>query len=160
MLRGRCACNAVAFEVSDEFVVAYNCHCSNCRAATGSAFLPWGEIEPEELRVTRGAGSLLVEGDPDASHAVRCGECFSRLYWTGYEGKIRVPYGSLIDEPALKPTAHMFVGSKASWHEILDHLPNPGNFRDQVFTESEKRRGGLAPTATPARPVPAHPSGV
>ena len=44
--------------------------------------------------------------------------------------------------------------------EILDHLPNPGNFRDQVFTESEKRRGGPAPTATPARPVPAHPSGV
>ena len=89
MLRGRCACNAVAFEVSDEFVVAYNCHCSNCRAATGSAFLSWGEIEPEKLRVTKGAGSLLVEGDPDASHAVRCGECFSRLYWTGYEGKIR-----------------------------------------------------------------------
>ena len=52
MLRGRCACNVVAFEVSDEFVVAYNCHCSNCRATTGSAFLPWGEIEPEKLRVT------------------------------------------------------------------------------------------------------------
>ena len=85
--------------------------------------LALGEIEPEKLSVTKGAGSLLVEGDPDASHAVRCGECFSRLYWTGYEGKIRVPYGSLIDEPALKPTAHMFVGSKASWHEILDHLP-------------------------------------
>jgi hypothetical protein len=45
------------------------------------------------------------------------------LYWTGYEGKIRVPYGSLIDEPTLKPTAHMFVGSKASWYEILDDLP-------------------------------------
>ena len=44
--------------------------------------------------------------------------------------------------------------------EVLDHLPNPGNFRDQVFTESEKRRGGPAPTATPAKPVPAHPSGV
>ncbi len=44
--------------------------------------------------------------------------------------------------------------------EVLDHLPNPGNFRDQVFTESEKRRGGPAPAATPARPVPANPSGV
>ena len=55
MLRGRCACNAVAYEVSDEFVVAYNCHCSNCRALTGSAFLPWGEIELEKLRVTKGA---------------------------------------------------------------------------------------------------------
>ena len=89
MLRGRCACNAVAFEVSDEFVVAYNCHCSNCRAATGSAFLPWGEIEPEKLRVTKGADSLMLIGDAHSHHARRCGKCFSLLYWTGYEGKIR-----------------------------------------------------------------------
>lgn len=123
MLKGRCACNAVAFEVSDEFVEAYNCHCSNCRATTGSAFLPWGEIEPEKLRVTKGASSLLTEGDADGSHAVRCGEFFSLLYWSGYEGKIRVPFGSLIDEPTLKPMAHMFVGSKALWYEILDDLP-------------------------------------
>ncbi len=123
MLRGRCACNVVAFEVSDEFVVAYNCHCSNCRAATGSAFRPWGEIEPEKLRLTKGADSSIFVGDADGRHERRCGECFSLLYWTGYEGKIRVPYGSLIDEPALKPMAHMFVGSKAPWYVIHDDLP-------------------------------------
>jgi hypothetical protein len=123
VLRGRCACNAVRFEVADEFVVAYNCHCSNCRAATGSAFLPWGEIEPEKLRVTKGADSLMLVGDADGSHAARCKSCFSLLYWTGYEGRIRVPYGALIDEPTRKPTAHMFVGSKASWYDILDDLP-------------------------------------
>jgi uncharacterized membrane protein YdbT with pleckstrin-like domain len=40
--------------------------------------------------------------------------------------------------------------------EVLDHLPNPGTFRDQVFMLSEKRRGG-----TPTAPVaPANPSGV
>jgi uncharacterized membrane protein YdbT with pleckstrin-like domain len=32
--------------------------------------------------------------------------------------------------------------------EILDHLPNPGIFRDQVFVQSERRRGG-APSAQP-----------
>jgi uncharacterized membrane protein YdbT with pleckstrin-like domain len=32
--------------------------------------------------------------------------------------------------------------------EVLDHLPNPGVFRDQVFVQSEKRRGG-ATTAQP-----------
>jgi uncharacterized membrane protein YdbT with pleckstrin-like domain len=37
--------------------------------------------------------------------------------------------------------------------EILDHMPNPNAFRDQVFIQSEKRRGG-APAA------PANPSGV
>lgn len=123
MLKGRCGCNAVGYEVSDEFVVAFNCHCSNCRANTGSAFLPWGEIEPEKLRVTKGADSLILIGDADGLYARRCGKCFSLLYWTGYEGKIRVPYGSLIDEPSLKPGAHTFVGSKAPWYEILDDLP-------------------------------------
>lgn len=42
--------------------------------------------------------------------------------------------------------------------EILDHLPRPGDFRDQVFVQSERRRGGASPAAAP--PVPANPSGV
>jgi hypothetical protein len=90
---------------------------------TGSLFLPWGEIEPEKLTVTKGEYSLILTGDPHGRHARRCGQCFSPLYWTGYEDMIRVPYGSLVDEPNLKPMAHMFVGSNAPWHEILDALP-------------------------------------
>lgn len=100
MLRGRCPCRAVASEVPDEFVVAYNCH---CRALTGSMFLPWGEIEPEKLIVIVGADSLIEVGDPQGHDATRCGTCFSLLYWTGYQGKIRIPYGTLVDEPTLKP---------------------------------------------------------
>jgi hypothetical protein len=123
VLRGRCACKAVAYGVADEFVAAYNCHCSNCRALTGSAFLPVGQIACDKLRVTKGAGSLLVKGEPDSPHEVRCGECFSLLYWTYPDGSLGVPYGTLIDEPALRPTHHQFVGSKAPWHEILDDLP-------------------------------------
>jgi hypothetical protein len=123
MLRGRCACTAVTYEVEDAFVSAFNCHCSRCRAATGSAFRPWGEIEPEKLRVTKGEDALITSGDPDGPQARRCGNCFSLLYWTGYEGKIRVPYGTLTDEPTLKPAAHIYVGSKAPWYDILDDLP-------------------------------------
>jgi uncharacterized membrane protein YdbT with pleckstrin-like domain len=40
--------------------------------------------------------------------------------------------------------------------EVLDHLPSPGTFRDQVFMLSEKRRG-----ASPSAPVgPANPGGI
>src|SRR5260370_41204155 len=39
--------------------------------------------------------------------------------------------------------------------EVLDHMPNPGAFRDQVFMLSERRRGGAA-----RWPAPANPSGV
>jgi hypothetical protein len=123
MLRGRCECNAVAYEVADEFRYALNCHCSNCRAATGAAFKPFGGIERDKLRVTKGADSLLVVGEPDANHT-RCALCGSLLYSVVRDGGwVHVAYGSLVDEPALKPTEHIFVGSKAPWYEITDDLP-------------------------------------
>jgi len=43
--------------------------------------------------------------------------------------------------------------------EVLDHLPKPGDFRDQVFVQSERRRGGVTAPASAAT-VPANPSGV
>jgi hypothetical protein len=126
VLKGRCACHAVEYEVSDDFVVAFICHCSNCRAMTGSAFLPWGEIEREKFNITKGAASLTLLGEEREDHEMRCGVCWSLVCWTRTtrEGAyVRVPYGTLVDEPALKPMGHMFVGSKAPWYEILDDLP-------------------------------------
>ena len=74
--------------------------------------------------MTRGAGSLMVIGDADGHHAARCAACGSLVYWTARDGAcVRIPYGSLVDAPTLKPMAHMFVGSKAPWHEIVDDLP-------------------------------------
>jgi len=31
--------------------------------------------------------------------------------------------GSLVDVPSIRPTKHIFVGSKAAWFEITDDLP-------------------------------------
>ncbi|OLC26418.1 MAG: hypothetical protein AUG06_04660 [Actinobacteria bacterium 13_1_20CM_2_65_11] len=36
--------------------------------------------------------------------------------------------------------------------EVLDHLPHPAEFRDQVFVQSERRRGGAPSSAAPANP--------
>jgi hypothetical protein len=69
---------------------------------------------------------VLVTGDADASHATTCAQCSSLLCWTVRHHDrtwLRVPYGTLRETPTLKPTAHMFVGSKAKWHEICDELP-------------------------------------
>ena len=44
--------------------------------------------------------------------------------------------------------------------EVLQYLPKPGDFRDQVFTLSERRRGGGMPAAPSSTPMPANPSGV
>jgi hypothetical protein len=31
--------------------------------------------------------------------------------------------GSLVDVPTIRPSSHIFVGSKAPWFEITDDLP-------------------------------------
>ena len=34
-----------------------------------------------------------------------------------------LPLGLLDDDPSIKPEFHVFVASKAPWHEITDSLP-------------------------------------
>ena len=121
-LAGRCECRAVRYEVPDECWYAANCHCSNCRASTGSAFKPFAGIEREKLRVTEGGDGLMIVGEPDENHT-RCAECGSLLYSVVRDGAyVHVALGSLEDEPSIRPTEHIFVGSKAPWFVITDDL--------------------------------------
>jgi hypothetical protein len=122
MLLGRCECRAVRYRVADAFLYAANCHCSNCRAGTGSAFKPFAGIEREKLEVIQGEDTLLVWGDENANHT-RCGICGSLLYSVVPDGTyVHVAMGSLVDDPTIRPTEHIF-GSKAQWFEIRDELP-------------------------------------
>jgi hypothetical protein len=114
--------------VEDAFLYALNCHCSNCRAGTGSAFKPLAGIERDKLEVVQGADTLLVWGDDTANHT-RCGICGSLLYSVVRDGEyVHVAMGSLVDEPSIRPTEHIFVGSKAPWFEITDDLPQKDEY--------------------------------
>jgi hypothetical protein len=109
--------------VADEFVYAANCHCSNCRRATGSAFKPFAGIERDKLGITHGEDHLMVFGDENGSDT-RCKVCGSLLYSVVRDGTfVHVALGSLVDDPAIRPTKHIFVGSKARWFTITDELP-------------------------------------
>ena len=123
MLAGACECGAVRYRVADEFRYAMNCHCSRCRASTGSAFKAYAGIERKKLEITDGSDTLLVFGEEDLNHT-RCGMCGSLLFSVVRDGAyVHIALGSLVDAPSIRPTAHMFVGSKAPWFEITDDLP-------------------------------------
>jgi hypothetical protein len=128
-LAGRCECGAVEYEVADEFLYSINCHCSNCRAHTGSAFKAFAGIEAEKLAITKGRDGLLVWGDPKGKNHTRCGTCGSPLYSAVGEGRLHVALGSLRDAPSVRPTKHIFVGSKAPWFDITDGLPQHEELR-------------------------------
>ena len=122
-LIGKCFCGAVQYAVPDEFRYAMNCHCSNCRRTTGSAFKPFAGIEREKFTVTQGQDGLLIYGG-DKAHDAHCGKCGSLLYSVVRDGAwVHVAMGTLVDTPTIRPGRHIFVGSKAPWFTITDDLP-------------------------------------
>ncbi|TGN77192.1 GFA family protein [Bradyrhizobium yuanmingense] len=123
ILVGECFCRAVRFEVADAFAYAMNCHCSNCRRTTGAAFKPFAGIRQDRLRIVKGCDLRMIFGD-GTTHDAHCGRCGSLLYSRVREGEwVHVAMGTLVDAPSIRPSAHIFVGSKAPWHEITDDLP-------------------------------------
>ena len=128
-LVGKCLCGAVEYSVADEFRYSLICHCSQCRRATGAANKPFAGIERTKLAITTGQTSLLRFGDED-DHDIRCGKCGSFLYSVVRDGEyVHVALGSLVDSPTIRPSAHIFVGSKAEWETISDDLPQYDELR-------------------------------
>jgi hypothetical protein len=121
-LAGKCLCGAVHYAVADEFVYAANCHCSNCRRTTGSAFKPFAGIGRNRLRITKGEDNLMIVGEANANDT-HCTLCGSLLYSVVRDGAfVHVAMGTLVDDPSIRPRAHIFVGSKAPWFTITDDL--------------------------------------
>jgi hypothetical protein len=128
VLAGKCLCGVVRYAVVDEFLYAANCHCSNCRRATGSAFKPFAGIERDKLRIAEGEDSLMIFGD-HAGHDAHCKICGSLLYSVVRDGAfVHVAMGTLVDDPSIRPSKHIFVGSKAPWFTITDNLPQYEEF--------------------------------
>ena len=127
-LRGECLCRNVGYEVDDAFDYALNCHCSDCRRATGSAFKPLAGIKAERLTVVRGRDEITRFGE-GADHDIRCARCGSLLYSLIRDRTyVHVTLGTLSDTPSIRPRAHIFVGSKAPWFTIHDELPQFAEF--------------------------------
>jgi hypothetical protein len=123
ILSGSCLCGKVEYQVEDSFHYSQNCHCSDCRRATGSAFKPFAGIERSKLRITAGEASILRYGNGPAFD-VHCGACGSLLFSVVRDAAwVHVAMGTLVDAPSVKPSAHIFVGDKAPWFEITDDLP-------------------------------------
>lgn len=123
MVRGRCLCGGVAFEVSGDIGMVTHCHCSMCRKFHGSAFATHGAVPADGFRWL--AGQELVRRFASSPGGARpfCRGCGSNVPSDHMPGFVFVPLGNLDDDPGTRPLAHIFVGSKALWYDIAGDLP-------------------------------------
>ena len=121
-LRGSCLCGFTTYEVRDAFEYSLICHCSQCRRATGAGSKPFAGIAADLLRLAD-PDRVMRHGDGAAfdAHCSRCGSLlYSRVRGGAY---VHVTLGTLVDEPSIRPSAHIFTASKAGWDAICDGLP-------------------------------------
>ena len=125
MPRGSCLCGTVQFESNGPLEAIDHCHCSMCRRSHGAAFATYGRVSKANYRITSGEEHLKDYASSDVVTRSFCDRCGSSLLFqhSAMPDFNFIPVGTLDDDPGARPEAHIFVGSKASWYEIMDDLP-------------------------------------
>ena len=122
---GQCACGACKFEFDTDPAFIANCHCNDCKRASGGEMATFFGIPASDF--------VLASGKPKPFHYVAesgkgldrnfCPDCGSRLYTTNLEsfpGTVFIMLGSL-DRPSLiAPKLEMFTKRRLQWMKPLD----------------------------------------
>jgi hypothetical protein len=120
---GSCLCGALRWEIEGQPMLMRRCHCLRCRRGRAHSHAANAFVAKDALHWTAGEHDVVVFALPDAKlfSQAFCGACGSKAPWlVEARGVWNVPGGSFDDDPGIKPTEHIFVGSKAHWNEIAD----------------------------------------
>ncbi len=123
---GSCVCGKVAFEYEGAPLRMLNCHCSRCRRGRSAAHTTNLFVPLDNFRFRHGEELVRDFPLPGARYfgVAFCSACGSDVPRLSHERKVAViPAGCLDSDPGMRPSAHIFVGSKAAWFDITGDLP-------------------------------------
>ena len=129
-LRASCLCQGVVLQIDGPVKDLLYCHCTMCRKAHGTAFRARGRVKTQDIRWIRGEELLSFYESSPGQHRGFCSRCGSSILtrFSAAPHVVGLALGILDDDPGNRPIAHVFVRSKAPWHEITDALPRHETF--------------------------------
>jgi hypothetical protein len=128
--QGSCLCGKVRFEITGGINSIVYCHCSECRKAQGSAFATNGAVNADSFHFISGRDELTGYPYTEVQTKYFCKHCGSPVMSTNTTrpGVVRVRLGTIESDITERPSAHIFVTSKASWDHITDDLPQYNSY--------------------------------
>jgi hypothetical protein len=115
----QCGCGAVKMELWGEPLVCLYCHCDDCQAVHGAAYLPAAMYRAEQVLVTAGEpGSWRRKTTARAF----CRDCGSRLYAEPAGLGVRSVCASLLPAGVFRPAFHM--NCRYALAPVADGLPH------------------------------------
>jgi hypothetical protein len=119
MTRIQCLCGAIQMELTGEPLAQLYCHCDDCQAVHGAAYLP--------AAMYRTASTRIVAGEPllwKLRETVRatCKECGTRVYAEPPGLGVRSITALLLPKGLFKPTFH--IQCQHALLPVRDGLPH------------------------------------
>jgi hypothetical protein len=116
----RCACNAVRFEFNTDPAFIANCHCLDCKKASGGEMATFFAVPQDDFK--------LLSGTPKSFHYIAesgkgldrnfCAECGARLFTShldSFPGMVFVTLSSLDHPELVEPKVEMFTKRRLKW---------------------------------------------
>lgn len=128
MMTGSCLCGGIRYEIQGEGRLLGHCHCSMCRKEHGAAYGTYLRVRRDDFKLA--AGKDLVRSYRSSPGVARtfCGRCGSTLQFVPDDGPhFGVAAGTLDDDPGVRPSYRIWLGSRAPWDEV----PDDGLFHHQ-----------------------------
>ena len=121
---GGCLCGSIRYEVKGDLIRALNCHCDDCRRATGASFGTFVFVNESDLKIIQGTPKTF-EHPNDAGITMTkqfCGNCGTQLFGKGSRagGMIHVKVGTIDDASFVHPEMDLFVSKKLPFVQLAD----------------------------------------
>ena len=112
---GKCLCGKVTYSCDAEPVAIFNCHCEDCRRATGSVFGTNLFVPEEMIKIFGEVSSYTHTSDSGSTMTKRfCSSCGSLLFGRNSAKKnvISVRAGTVDQVELIRPMINVFMDSK------------------------------------------------
>ena len=114
-LSGKCLCGKISYSADTEIKMMANCHCTDCRAATGAVYGTLLFVAEDALQIN---GTPKVFKHKAASGADMekhfCADCGSQMFGrnSNRPHTISIRAGGLEQSELIKPGVNVYLGSK------------------------------------------------
>jgi len=113
---GKCSCGVIEYQFSMTDLLAYQCHCSVCRKATGSAFSTTLMVPVMSFQWLSSESSIATykkENEYKVSFCSMCGSPVPNMFRNF--PLLSVPVGGIENSEDIVIAAQIYLGSKAEW---------------------------------------------
>jgi len=120
---GQCACGAVKFEFNTDPTFTANCHCNDCKRASGGEMATFFAVPEDDF--------TLLSGKPKAFHYIAnsgngldrnfCTNCGARIFTSNLDSfpkTVFVQLGSLDRPDLITPNVEMFTKRRLKFEEM------------------------------------------